>query len=280
MRIDIISAFPTMFDPLRESIVGRAVNAELLDIFVHDLRDFARDRHKTVDDEPYGGGPGMVLKPDPLVAAAYHCLPSDRSARVILLTPRGRLYTDAYARELSRERHLVLLCGHYKGVDQRVSEIVVTDEISIGDYVLSGGEVPAMVVVDSVARLLPGAVHDEASVHSDSFVAGGLDHPHYTRPRVFMNLAVPEVLLSGDHAAIRLWRRREALRTTLTRRPDLLATMPLTDEDRVLLEELAQEESDDGCSGNGGTGEAQATRRGVPAGGHDPRVPQGQGEGC
>ncbi len=259
MKIDIITVFPAMFRPLQESIVGRAADGGLLEIVVHDLRDFTSDRHRTVDDEPYGGGPGMVLKPDPLVAAARHSLRDDPAARVILLTPRGTLYTDALARELAQEPHLVLLCGHYKGVDERVSKIVITDEISIGDYVLSGGEIPAMVVVDSVARLLPGAVHDEESVRTDSFFAGGLDHPHYTRPRVFMSLSVPEVLLTGDHGAIRRWRRREALRTTLVRRPDLLEKMQLSEEDQVLLEELAQEENDNGCLGDRGSGPAQTT---------------------
>ena len=246
LKIDVVTIFPSMFSPLQESIVGRAVSEGLLEINVRDLRDFTEDRHKTVDDEPYGGGPGMVLKVEPMVAAARTCVGDDEAARTILLTPRGSRYTMALARELAQEHHLVLLCGHYKGVDQRVAQLVATDEISIGDYVLSGGEIPALVVVDSVARLLPGAVSDEESVRSDSFFAGGLDHPQYTRPRTFMGLQVPEVLLSGDHGAIRRWRRKEALRTTFHRRPDLLSAMEFGPEDSLLMNEITQEEKDDG----------------------------------
>ncbi len=252
MRIDVVTIFPSMFAPLQVSIVGRAIADGLLEIHVHDLRDHAEDKHKTVDDEPYGGGPGMVMKAPPLVAAARHCIADDRDVRVVLLTPRGRLYSMDLARQLAAERHLVLLCGHYKGVDERVSRLVVTDEVSIGDYVLSGGEIPAMVIVDSVVRLLPGAVHDADSVRTDSFYAGGLDHPHYTRPRELSGLAVPEVLLSGDHEAIRCWRRQEALRTTMERRPDLLQKMSLSSEDRILLEGFAREETNNGCRGSCG----------------------------
>ncbi len=253
LRIDIVSMFPPMFQRLHESIVGRAVGQGLLQINVHDLRDFTSDRHRTVDDEPYGGGPGMVLMAAPLVAAAQHCVADAEAARVILLTPRGRLYNTALALELARETHIVLLCGHYKGVDERVSQLVVTDEISIGDYVLTGGEIPAMAVVDSVARLLPGAVSDAESVRSDSFCGGGLDHPQYTRPKVFMGLKVPEVLLSGNHEAIDRWRRAQALRATVARRPDLLRSMEFTKEDKLLVRELMQEEQGDGRSGDSGS---------------------------
>jgi tRNA (guanine37-N1)-methyltransferase len=246
LKIDIVTIFPSMFSPLEESIVGRAVSEGLLEINLHDLRDFTADRHRTVDDEPYGGGPGMVLKVVPMVAAARACVGEDDTARTILLTPRGRQYTMALARELAQESHLVLLCGHYKGVDQRVAQLVVTDELSIGDYVLSGGEIPALAVVDSVVRLLPGAVSDEESVRSDSFFEGALDHPQYTRPRTFMGLEVPEVLISGDHGAIRRWRRKEALRTTIHRRPDLFEAMELGPEDDSLLNEITQEEKSDG----------------------------------
>jgi tRNA (guanine37-N1)-methyltransferase len=243
MKFDIVTIFPRMFEaPLAEGIVGRAIARGLVDLRVHDLRDFTADRHRTVDDVPFGGGPGMVLKPGPLVEA----LDAIRRARgepsaVILTSPQGRPFSQAEAVRLSRLAHVVVICGRYEGVDERVRARLGTEELSIGDYVLTGGELPAMVVLDAVTRLLPGAVGDEQSVESDSFSRGLLDFPHYTRPAEFEGMKVPDVLVSGHHGEIRRWRKREALRRTLERRPDLLAGAELDDEERALLRELNEE---------------------------------------
>jgi tRNA (guanine37-N1)-methyltransferase len=241
MLIDILTLFPGMFDgPFRESIVKRAIERGLVTIRIHNIRDWATDRHRTVDDYPYGGGAGMVLKPDVLIAAIEAVRGED--GYVILLTPQGRLFTQQVARELAQKPHLVLVCGHYEGVDERVRLLAVDDEISIGDYVLTGGELAAMVVVDATVRLLPGVLGDEASIREESHSSGLLEYPHYTRPPEFRGLRVPDVLLSGHHAQIARWRRREALRRTLERRPDLLAKAPLTAEDLKLLEEIRVEQ--------------------------------------
>jgi tRNA (guanine37-N1)-methyltransferase len=243
MRIDIVTIFPEAFAPLAVSIVGRARERGLLAVHIHDLRDFTTDRHRQVDDEPYGGGPGMVMKPEPFFAAvAAIRRDAGGEPRILLPSPQGRPLTQDRLRALSREGHLLLLCGHYEGVDERVVEGLPAEEISIGDYVLSGGELPAMVIVEGVARLIPGVVGDEQSVAADSFAAGLLDFPHYTRPAVFAGLTVPEVLLSGNHQAIRQWRRKEQLRRTRRRRPDLLARETLGEEDRGLLEQIEAEE--------------------------------------
>jgi tRNA (guanine37-N1)-methyltransferase len=221
MRVDIFTIFPGIFEgPLRESLLGRAVEAGLVDVRIHDLRDFATDSHRQVDDEPYGGGPGMVLKAEPLFRAVESL--DEGPKRVILLSPAGRRLDQSLVRELSREPWLVLLCGRYEGADERVVEGLPAEEISIGDYVLSGGEIPALVVLDSVSRLVPGVVGTEESLRQESFEEGLLDHPHYTRPREFRGLAVPEVLLSGDHGRIAEWRRSAALEKTRRNRPDLL----------------------------------------------------------
>jgi tRNA (guanine37-N1)-methyltransferase len=221
MRVDIFTIFPGIFEgPLRESLLGKAVEAGLVDVRIHDLRDFATDSHRQVDDEPYGGGPGMVLKAEPLFRAVESL--EEGPKRVILLSPAGRRLDQSLARELSREPWLVLLCGRYEGADERVVEGLPAEEISIGDYVLSGGEIPALVVLDSVSRLVPGVVGTEESLRQESFEEGLLDHPHYTRPREFRGLAVPEVLLSGDHGRIAEWRRSAALEKTRRNRPDLL----------------------------------------------------------
>ena len=238
MKVDIVTIFPEMVEAaLASGIIGRARQNGLLDIAVHNLRDFTTDRHRVVDDVPFGGGPGMVLKPEPLFAAA-EAIAERRGAAdtVLLMSPAGRPFTQADARRLAGLEHIVVLCGRYEGIDERVREHVATEEISIGDYVLSGGELPALVVVDAVCRLVPGVVGDEQSVEADSFTRGLLDHPHYTRPAEFRGQRVPDVLLSGHHGEIRKWRQREALRRTAARRPELLAGAELNDDEREFLE--------------------------------------------
>jgi len=243
LKIDIVTIFPKMVEAaLGEGIVGRAIGRGILDVTVLDLRDFATDRHRVVDDVPFGGGPGMVLKPEPLFRAVEHI----RTARgnpdaVLLTTPDGKRFSHGEAERLSRLTHIVLLCGRYEGVDDRVRQHLATEEISIGDYVLSGGELPALVITDAVARLVPGVVGDEASVARDSFARGLLDFPQYTRPAEFQGLPVPPVLLSGHHAEIERWRRREALARTIDRRPDLLDEAGLSADDRRLLRELLEQ---------------------------------------
>jgi tRNA (guanine37-N1)-methyltransferase len=242
-KLDIVSVFPGMLQaPLAEGIVGRAIQRGLLDVRVHDLRDFTNDRHRVVDDMPFGGGPGMVLKPEPLFAAMDRI----RSTRgepdaVVLTSPDGRRFSHAEALRLRGLGHVVILCGRYEGVDDRVREHLVTDEISIGDYVVSGGELPALVIVDAVARLVPGVVGNEQSVAHDTFTRGLLDFPQYTRPAEYKGMAVPPVLLSGNHAEIARWRRREALARTLDHRPDLLDDADLDPADRRLLQELLEQ---------------------------------------
>ena len=234
MRIDILTIFPEMFrGPFDESIIKRAREAGLVEIHVHNIRDWATDRHRTVDDYPYGGGPGMVMKPEPIFAAAEAVLAMDvRRGPVVLLTPIGRLFSQQVAEELARQERLLLICGRYEGFDARVHHYLATDEISIGDYVLSGGELPAMVVVDAVVRLLPGALGDPESAHQESFAQGLLEYPHYTRPAEFRGWRVPDVLLSGNHQEIARWRRRQSILLTARRRPDLLARAALSPEER------------------------------------------------
>lgn len=237
MRIDIVTIFPEAFAPLSVSMIGRARERGLLVIRIWDLRDFTADRHRQVDDAPYGGGAGMVMKPEPFFAAVDAIRREAPPSRILLTSPQGRPLTHALAEELARERHLVLLCGHYEGIDERVRQGLADDEISIGDYVLTGGELAAMVIVDAASRFVPGVVGDPGSVEADSFAEGLLDYPHYTRPAEFRGMAVPEVLLSGNHEAIRRWRRAQRLRRTLQRRPDLLKREALGQEDRRLLDE-------------------------------------------
>jgi tRNA (guanine37-N1)-methyltransferase len=229
LRVDILTLFPGMFGgPLRESLLGKAVRAGLLDVRVHDIRDHARDRHRTTDDYSFGGGPGMVMKPEPIFEAVESL--GDGSAddgqgrrrRTILLSPAGRRLDQDLARELASERWMVMICGRYEGVDERVVEGLGAEEVSIGDFVLSGGEVAALVMLEAVARLVPGVVGNEDSLGPESFEAGLLDHPHYTRPRSYRGMDVPEVLLSGDHARIEAWRREAALEKTRRNRPDLI----------------------------------------------------------
>ena len=240
MKFDIVTIFPRMVEAgLADGVVSRGIERGLVDVQVYDLRDYTADRHRSVDDVPYGGGPGMVMKPEPL-ARAVDAIRARRGApeAVVLLSPQGRPFTQAEAVRLSRLPHLVLLCGRYEGVDERVRTAVATDELSIGDYVLSGGELPALVIVDAVARLIPGVVGDEDSVAGDSFSRGLLDYPHYTRPAEFRDWKVPDVLISGHHGEIRKWRKRQALELTLLRRPDLLADAELDVEEQEILREL------------------------------------------
>jgi tRNA (guanine37-N1)-methyltransferase len=221
MRVDILTIFPAIFEsPLRESLLGRALRSGIVDVRVHDIRDHAALPHRQVDDEPFGGGPGMVMKPEPIFAAVDSLGGGDR--HVILLSPAGRRLDQALARELASEPWLVLVCGRYEGVDERVVEGLSAEEVAIGDYVLSGGEVPALVLLEAVTRLVPGVVGREESLARESFEEGILDHPHYTRPREFRGLEVPEVLLSGDHGRIEEWRRAAALEKTKRNRSDLL----------------------------------------------------------
>ncbi|HEV3473975.1 MAG TPA: tRNA (guanosine(37)-N1)-methyltransferase TrmD [Actinomycetota bacterium] len=221
MRVDILTLFPGIFEgPLRESLLGKAIAGGILDVRVHDIRDSTTDRHRQVDDEPFGGGPGMVMKPEPVFRAVEGLGEGDR--RVLLLSPAGRRLDQRLARELAAEPWLVLICGRYEGVDERVADGLPAEEVSIGDYVLSGGEIPALVVLEAVTRLVPGVVAKEESLSRESFEEGILDHPHYTRPQEFRGMKVPDVLVSGDHAAIEEWRRSAAEEKTRKNRPDLL----------------------------------------------------------
>jgi len=243
MKFDIVTIFPRMVEaPLAEGVVGRAITRGALDVRIHDLRGFTTDRHHVVDDMPFGGGPGMVLKPEPLFRAVEH-VRRERGApgAVVLTSPDGPKLTHATAERLRDLGHIVILCGRYEGVDERVRRHLATEEISIGDYVLSGGELPALVIIDAIARLVPGVVGDEQSVVRDTFATGLLDFPQYTRPAEFEGLAAPPVLLSGHHGEIERWRRREALSRTLDRRPDLLEGIRLAPADEALLDELKRE---------------------------------------
>lgn len=238
MRIDIISIFPEMFPgPLGHSIMGRAREQGLVELAIHNLRDYTADKHRTVDDAPYGGGAGMVMKPEPIFRAV-RSLRCKKRTRTILLSPQGKVFTQDMAWELSRETQLILICGHYEGVDERVRQYLVTDEISTGDYILTGGEIPAMLLVDAVVRLLPGVLGRYNSVHEESFTDNLLEYPHYTRPSQWEGMGVPPILLSGHHEEIRRWRRKESLRRTLKQRPDLLKRLTLTKEDHILLKEV------------------------------------------
>lgn len=245
MRIDIVSLFPDMFvGPFGESITKRAIDRGILDIKVTNLREFTFDKHKQVDDSPFGGGSGMVLKPEPMFRALRHieAIATYPKRRVLLMSPSGRTFTQQKARELADYHQLIFLCGHYEGFDARIEDHLADEAISIGDYVLTGGELPAMVVIDTVSRMLPGVLGSEESAPTDSFYDGLLGYPQYTRPRDFEGLAVPEVLLSGDHAQIALWRRREALRRTRAKRPDLLKKAILSESDRRFLASLEERE--------------------------------------
>ncbi len=241
MQIHILTLFPEMFSgPFEKSIIKRATERGLVSIAIHNIRDYARDKHHVVDDYPYGGGPGMVLKPEPLFEAVESIKGNAHGIPVVLLSPQGRLFCQRIAEELSQREQLILICGHYEGVDERVREHLITDEISIGDYVLTGGELAAMVVVDAVVRLLPGVLGSEGSWREDSHSSGLLEYPHYTRPQVYRGWSVPSVLLSGNHAAIANWRREQSLLRTLRHRPDLIEKAHLSEEERKFIERMRE----------------------------------------
>jgi tRNA (guanine37-N1)-methyltransferase len=238
-RFEVFTLFPEVFDPyLQTSILQRAIQRDLVEVHLHNIRDWTTDRHHVTDDEPYGGGGGMVMKPEPIFTAVEGVLGSPPACPVILLTPQGRLFSQSVAQELARLPHLAILCGRYEGVDERVRSHLVTDEISIGDYVLTGGELPALVLIDAITRLVPGVLGDPEGAWDDSHASGLLEYPHYTRPAEFRGWRVPDVLLSGDHARIARWRREQALLRTWQRRPDLLAGAPLTESDLRYLDGL------------------------------------------
>ncbi|MBE9913781.1 tRNA (guanosine(37)-N1)-methyltransferase TrmD [Paenibacillus donghaensis] len=248
MRVDVLTLFPEMMDGVfHSSILGKAQEKGIVSLNAVNFREYSNSKHGTVDDTPYGGGGGMVLKPEPIFSAVEDLLSRTSAApRVILMCPQGETFTQQKAEELAAEEHLIFICGHYEGYDERIREHLVTDELSIGDYVLTGGELPAMVAIDSVVRLLPGVLGNETSAVTDSFSTGLLEYPHYTRPAEFRGWKVPDILLSGHHANIELWRREQALKRTLERRPDLLEQVELTDQDRKMIKRLRQEQQENG----------------------------------
>lgn len=242
MKIDVLSLFPSMFDGVfGESILKKAQEKNAVELNVVNFREYSTNKHQNVDDYPYGGGAGMVLTPQPIFDAVEKLTETAKKPRVILLCPQGERYTQAKAEELAAEEHLIFICGHYEGYDERIREQLVTDEISIGDYVLTGGELGAMVLIDSVVRLLPDVLGNNHSAVQDSHSTGLLEHPHYTRPADFRGLTVPEVLMSGNHKKIEQWRQKESLKRTLLRRPDMLEKMELTEEQKKLVAQLKEE---------------------------------------
>ncbi|KXS45481.1 MAG: tRNA (guanine37-N1)-methyltransferase [Candidatus Frackibacter sp. T328-2] len=237
VKFDILSIFPEIFNgPLNESILKKAQEKDLIDVKITDIRDFALNKHKNVDDYSYGGGAGMVMKPEPIFRAVEAV--KSRDSKTIFMSPQGKVFNQDIAKRLAEEEHLVILCGRYEGVDERVRKELIDEEISIGDYVLTGGEFPALVLIDAVARMVPGVLGTEESAIEDSFYQGILDYPHYTRPREFRGLEVPEILLSGNHQKIAEWRQKEALKRTIIRRPDLLEDIDLTSEEKELLNKI------------------------------------------
>lgn len=246
MRFDVFTLLPDIFLPyLQASILQRAAQRSLIEVFLHDIRAYTHDRHHITDDAPYGGGGGMVMKPAPIFEAVESVLGSPPTCPVILMTPQGRTFTQKVAQELVHHPHLALICGRYEGIDERVREHLATDEISIGDFVLTGGELPALMVMDAVTRLIPGALGDPDGASDDSHASGLLEYPHYTRPVDFRGWKVPEILLSGNHAQIARWRREQSLLRTWKRRPDLLTGAPLTPADRDFLERLERDQEQD-----------------------------------
>jgi tRNA (guanine37-N1)-methyltransferase len=243
MQFDVFTLLPEVFPPyLNSSILQRARQRGLIDVRVHNIRDFARDKHHVTDDEPYGGGGGMVMKVEPVFAAVESVLGTTPFCPVIMLTPQGRVFNQKIAFELVQHPHIALLCGRYEGIDERIREHLVSDEISIGDYVLTGGELPALILIDALSRLLPGVLGDPDGAMDDSHASGLLEYPHYTRPSEYNGWGVPEILLSGDHVKIEKWRREQSLRRTLKRRPDLLDNAPLSDTDHKVIKKIKGEE--------------------------------------
>lgn len=236
MKFDILTLFPEMFSALKESVIGRAVKNRQIEINAINIRDFSKEKHKKVDDTPYGGGAGMVIRPD-VVYDAYLSIPKEKNTKVIYLSPQGSVLNQNKIEELAKEEHLILLCGHYEGIDQRVIAEIVDEEISIGDYVLTGGEIPAMVLIDSVSRYVDGVIKKQ-STDEESFSEGLLEYPQYTRPEVFLEKKVPNILLSGHHANIRKWRKEESIKNTYNKRPELLKNKKLSKDEEKLLENL------------------------------------------
>jgi len=244
MIFDVLTLFPGMFDsPLQESILGRAIKQQLLQVRAHNLRDWAQGKHLTTDDTPYGGGDGMVMKPEPIARAVAALKEQTPQAKVLMMTPQGVPFTQQHAKALAQEDGLIFLCGRYEGFDERIRQSLVDAEFSLGDFVLTGGELPAMVMIDAISRYLPGVLGSEGSAETDSFSDGLLEYPQYTRPAVFDGMEVPKVLLSGDHGQIARWRREQQLLRTLKRRPELLEQAELTEEDLMILAQLKKSES-------------------------------------
>jgi tRNA (guanine37-N1)-methyltransferase len=242
MRFDVFTLLPETFIPyLRASVLQKAAERGLLEFHTHNIRDYAHDRHRTTDDTPYGGGGGMVMKPEPVFEAVESVLGAPPACPVILLTPQGRLFNQKIAMELAAHERIALICGRYEGVDERIREHLASDEISIGDYVLTGGELPALILIDAISRFIPGVLGDPSGAEDDSHASGLLEYPHYTRPPEFRGWSVPEVLLSGNHGKITKWRREQSLRRTLSKRPDMLENAPLTAADKKILETIAKE---------------------------------------
>ena len=242
MEFDVFTLLPEVFPPyLNSSILNRARQRGLIDVRIHNIRDWAADKHHVTDDEPYGGGGGMVMKVEPVFAAVESILRPEGGCPVILLTPQGRVFSQKTAMELVRNPRLVLISGRYEGVDERIRKHLVTDEISIGDYVLTGGELPALILIDAISRLIPGVLGDPDGAMDDSHAGGLLEYPHYTRPPEYRGWGVPEILLSGDHAKIEKWRREQSLRRTMKRRPDLMENAPLSEKDRKVVKKIQDE---------------------------------------
>ena len=241
MRIDILTLFPSMFSPLEESIIGKAKDKGILDIDITDIRSFAKDKHRTADDTPYGGGAGMVMKPELIFEALGSIKKAGKKTRTILLSPSGRTFDQEVAKELAKCEHLIFICGHYEGVDERVKD-VIDEEISVGDYVLTGGELAAMTVIDALSRFIPGVLGDKASAEEDSFSGGLLEYPQYTKPASYLEKKVPDILTSGNHKNIAGWRRKQAVISTFFKRPDLLSAAALTKDDLTTLEKIFTED--------------------------------------
>ena len=236
MKFDVLTLFPEMFAPVKESILGRAQEKELIDINLINIRDFSKDKHKKVDDTPYGGGAGMVIRPD-VVLDSYNSIKEKKNAKVIYMSPQGKVLNQQMVENLSKEQHLIILCGHYEGIDQRAIDKIVDEEISIGNYVLTGGEIPAMVLIDSVSRYIDGIINKE-SIEEESFSNGLLEYPQYTRPEIFENEKVPDVLISGHHKNIEDWRKYQSLKNTFLKRPELLEKIELSEKDKAILNKI------------------------------------------
>ena len=239
MKFDVLTLFPEMFEPIKQSILGKAQEKELININVINIRDFSKDKHKKVDDTPYGGGAGMVIRPD-VVLDSFNSIKDNKNAKVIYMSPQGKVLDQEKVEDLSKEKHLILLCGHYEGIDQRVLDKIVDEEISIGNYVLTGGEIPAMVLIDSVSRYIDGIINKE-SVEEESFSNGLLEYPQYTRPEVFEGKEVPDILISGHHKKIEDWRKYQSIKNTFLKRPDLLEKLKLSKEDNEILNKIKNE---------------------------------------